>query len=83
MLIIHGHGSPSYTQAIGVVAGWRRRMPVGVVIAFLSIWPGIVFLKEKVDVTFHNFHENSLFLPKLQNWTKHLPQLLKPFILPS
>jgi hypothetical protein len=38
--------------------------------------------KEKIYVTSLNFHESPLFLSKLQNWAKHLPQLLKPFILP-
>jgi hypothetical protein len=37
--------------------------------------------REKIHITFLKFHESPLFLLKLQNWAKHIPQLLKPFIL--
>jgi hypothetical protein len=43
---------------------------------------GLNSQKEKVHITSLNFRESPLFLPKLQNRAKHLPQLLKPFILP-
>jgi hypothetical protein len=36
----------------------------------------------EVHVTSLNFRKNLFFLPELQNRAKHLPQLLKPFILP-
>ena len=39
-------------------------------------------IKKKVHITSLNFCESPLFLPKFQNLTKYLPQLLKPFILP-
>jgi hypothetical protein len=37
---------------------------------------------EKVHITSLNFRESPFFLPELQNRAKHIPQLLKPFILP-
>ena len=43
---------------------------------------GCYLAKEKVHVTSLNFRESPFFFLKLQNRTKHLPQLSKPFILP-
>jgi hypothetical protein len=48
----------------------------------LSLASYSIFLPEKVHITFLNFRKSSFFLPELQNRTKHLPRLLKPFILP-
>jgi hypothetical protein len=40
-------------------------------------------LKEKkVHITSLNFRKSPFFITELQNQAKHLPQLLKPFILP-
>ena len=41
-----------------------------------------VFRPEKVHIIFLNFYESLFFLPELENWVNHLPELLKPFILP-
>jgi hypothetical protein len=41
-----------------------------------------LILWEKSPHHLLNFRESPFFLPKLQNRTKHLRQLLKPFILP-
>jgi hypothetical protein len=38
--------------------------------------------KKKIYFTSLNYSESLVFLPELQNWVNHLPQLLKPFILP-
>jgi hypothetical protein len=37
---------------------------------------------EKVYFSSLNFYESPIFLHQLQNWTNHLPQLFKLYILP-
>ena len=53
----------------------------------VGYWAGpkrglVTFIKRKVYIISLNFHESSFFLSELQNRIKHIPQLLKPFILP-
>ena len=53
----------------------------------VGYWAGpkrglVTFIKRKVYIISLNFHESSFFLSQLQNQIKHIPQLLKPFILP-
>jgi hypothetical protein len=69
MVTLNSHVRSCWNPAV-VWAKWTNRLAL--------LW----VMEEKVQITSLNFRESPLFLPELSNRTKHLPQLLKPFILP-
>jgi hypothetical protein len=64
-----------------VYCGIRRSNTSLPLASELSLAYMLYLLWKKIHITSSNFRESPFFLLELQNRAKHIPQLLKPFIL--